>query len=167
MPSSSSFALRPSFFYSSDVLIRRSSFIFFSEQSHGENLSFYRRRFFIFSKPSHDPIEFTPLQSLHPEDKAAVEEQKLQRDLFLEAMAGDERFEIEVLKVEGKMNRRRIRSRVRVDADLSTLWRVLTDYDGLANFIPSLAVSQLLEKREKFARLYQVEILPYRNSLKF
>ncbi|KAL0927331.1 hypothetical protein M5K25_001494 [Dendrobium thyrsiflorum] len=94
--------------------------------------------------------------SLHPEDKAAVVEQKLQRDFFLEAMAGDEGFEIEVLKVEGKMNRRRIRSRVRVDADLSTLWRVLTDYDGLANFIPSLAVSQLLEKREKFARLYQV-----------
>ncbi|KAI0528828.1 hypothetical protein KFK09_001371 [Dendrobium nobile] len=153
MPSSSSFALRPAFLYSSDVLIRRSSFIFFSEQSHGETLSFYRRRFFIFSKPSHEPIEFTPL---HPQDKAAVVEQKLQRDFFLEAMAGDEGFEIEVLKVEGKMNWRRIQSRVRVDAELSTLWKVLTDYDGLANFIPSLALSQLLEKREKFARLYQV-----------
>lgn len=166
MSSPSYFVLRPSFICSSDVLTRRISSFFSPAKSHFEILSFCRRRFFISSKSSPDPIEFASVQSLHPEDTDAVAEQKLEKDFYLEEMACDEGFEIEVLKVEGKMNRRRIRSRVRVDAELSTLWRVLTDYDGLANFLPSLAVSQLLEKREKFARLYQVVILPYCNSLK-
>ncbi|KAJ6847850.1 uncharacterized protein M6B38_115350 [Iris pallida] len=64
-------------------------------------------------------------------------------------------FEMEVEKV-GKRNRRVIRSRIRVNADLETVWGVLTDYEGLADFIPGLAVSELVEKKDKFARLYQV-----------
>ncbi|URE04263.1 Polyketide cyclase / dehydrase and lipid transport [Musa troglodytarum] len=69
---------------------------------------------------------------------------------------GEDGFEIEVEKVGEQKNRRRIQSRVRVNADLESVWSVLTDYEGLADFIPSLAVSQLLEKKDKFARLYQV-----------
>ncbi|CAL9161683.1 unnamed protein product [Musa hybrid cultivar] len=69
---------------------------------------------------------------------------------------GEDRFEIEVEKVGEQKNRRRIQSRVRVNADLESVWSVLTDYEGLADFIPSLAVSQLLDKKDKFARLYQV-----------
>ncbi|KAK8955793.1 hypothetical protein KSP40_PGU002295 [Platanthera guangdongensis] len=88
--------------------------------------------------------------------KIIGEEVEKRWDFYLEAMSWDEDFEIEVLKVEGKNNRRRIRSRVRVDADLSSVWRVLTNYEGLSTFIPSLAVSQLLEKRQNFARIYQV-----------
>lgn len=53
-------------------------------------------------------------------------------------------------------NRRRIRSRVSVQASLDTVWNILTDYEGLADFIPSLVVSQLLEKGENFARLLQI-----------
>ncbi|XP_020594135.1 uncharacterized protein LOC110034174 isoform X2 [Phalaenopsis equestris] len=156
MPSSSFFVLRPSLFHSSDVLTRRTSFHFSPAQSYSETPSFYRRRFFIFSKFSPEPIESAPVESLHSEETEDFTEKKLQRDFYLEEMTCDEGFEIEVLKVDGKKNRRRIQSRVRVDADLITLWRVLTDYNGLANFIPSLAVSQLLEKRENFAKLYQV-----------
>ncbi|KAJ6723228.1 POLYKETIDE CYCLASE / DEHYDRASE AND LIPID TRANSPORT PROTEIN [Salix koriyanagi] len=33
---------------------------------------------------------------------------------------------------------------------------ILTDYEKLADFIPSLAVSKLIDKKEKFARLYQI-----------
>ncbi|CAD5171466.1 unnamed protein product [Musa acuminata subsp. malaccensis] len=69
---------------------------------------------------------------------------------------GEDRFEIEVEKVGEQKNRRRIQSRVRVNAELESVWSVLTDYEGLADFIPSLAVSQLLDKKDKFARLYQV-----------
>ncbi|XP_051140898.1 uncharacterized protein LOC127258191 [Andrographis paniculata] len=53
-------------------------------------------------------------------------------------------------------NQRRIRSKVAVQASLQTVWDILTDYERLADFIPGLAVSQLLEKGEKFARLFQV-----------
>ncbi|KAH7676232.1 Bet v1-like protein [Dioscorea alata] len=75
-------------------------------------------------------------------------------------------FQIEIEK-PGKKNRRRIKACVRVNADLETVWGVLTDYEGLADFISSLAVSQLVDKRDKFARLYQVgqQDLPF--GLKF
>ncbi|MQL72934.1 hypothetical protein Taro_005258 [Colocasia esculenta] len=69
-----------------------------------------------------------------------------------ETEAGDG-VEVEVSKV-GR-NRRRIRARVGVGACMEAVWAVLTDYEGLARFIPSLAVSRLVEKGEGFARLYQ------------
>ncbi|MED6147573.1 hypothetical protein PIB30_045054 [Stylosanthes scabra] len=61
---------------------------------------------------------------------------------------------IEVVKL-GK-NSRRIQSRISVDAPLDTVWSILTDYERLADFIPSLAVSQLLQKSENYARLLQI-----------
>jgi hypothetical protein len=63
-----------------------------------------------------------------------------------------EYFEIEKL---GK-NTRRIRSRIIIDAPFHTLWNILTDYERLADFIPGLAVSQLLHKTDNYARLFQV-----------
>ncbi|KAJ8620369.1 hypothetical protein MRB53_028898 [Persea americana] len=53
-------------------------------------------------------------------------------------------------------NRRRVLSRIGVDASLDTIWNILTDYERLSEFIPGLAVCQLLEKKEKFAKLFQV-----------
>ncbi|KAI3446622.1 hypothetical protein Pfo_029543 [Paulownia fortunei] len=66
----------------------------------------------------------------------------------------DDSIEIEIEKT-GK-NSRRIRSKVAVQASLQTVWDILTDYERLADFIPGLAVSQLLEKRDNFARLFQI-----------
>ncbi|XP_024981534.1 uncharacterized protein LOC112518164 [Cynara cardunculus var. scolymus] len=63
-------------------------------------------------------------------------------------------IEVEIEKLSN--NRRRIRSKVAVDASLQTLWSILTDYDRLADFIPGLAVSQVLDKRKNFARLLQI-----------
>ncbi|KAL8147888.1 uncharacterized protein LOC141708034 [Apium graveolens] len=62
--------------------------------------------------------------------------------------------EIEIENI-GK-NKRRIRSKIQVDATLQHVWDVLTDYEKLSDFIPSLAVNQLLQKRHKFARLFQI-----------
>ncbi|XP_027769980.1 uncharacterized protein LOC107024517 isoform X2 [Solanum pennellii] len=53
-------------------------------------------------------------------------------------------------------NRRRIRSKIVVKASLQSVWEVLTDYERLADFIPGLAVCQLLEKEPNFARLLQI-----------
>ncbi|CAO1947392.1 unnamed protein product [Urochloa humidicola] len=67
-------------------------------------------------------------------------------------------FEIEVSKVGAKRNRRVVRARVRVDAPLEAVWATLTDYEGLADFIPGLSECRLLQQDQAqgFARLYQV-----------
>uniref|UniRef100_A0A0D9YKP1 Coenzyme Q-binding protein COQ10 START domain-containing protein n=1 Tax=Oryza glumipatula TaxID=40148 RepID=A0A0D9YKP1_9ORYZ len=69
----------------------------------------------------------------------------------------DERygFEIQVRKLP-KRNRRLVRARVRVDAPLDAVWATLTDYEGLAGFIPGLSECRLLDQSDCFARLYQV-----------
>ncbi|XP_060217513.1 uncharacterized protein LOC132644876 [Lycium barbarum] len=77
----------------------------------------------------------------------------------------DDGVEIEIEKM-GK-NRRRIRSKVAVNASLQNVWDVLTDYERLADFIPGLAVSQLLQKEPNFARLLQIGEQDLAFGLKF
>lgn len=62
-------------------------------------------------------------------------------------------------------NTRRIRSRISIDAPLDTIWNILTDYERLADFIPGLALSQLLQKTNNYARLFQVIISPSNSSV--
>ncbi|XP_057980502.1 uncharacterized protein LOC131166188 isoform X1 [Malania oleifera] len=62
--------------------------------------------------------------------------------------------DVEIEKV-GK-NSRRIHSSVAIKAELCTIWNVLTDYERLADFIPGLSVSRLIEKSGSFARLFQI-----------
>ncbi|XP_020538607.1 uncharacterized protein LOC105642727 isoform X2 [Jatropha curcas] len=64
-------------------------------------------------------------------------------------------------------NSRRIRSKISINANLDTIWNILTDYEKLADFIPGLAVSKLIDKKDNFARLYQIgqQKLPF--GLKF
>ncbi|KAF9593084.1 hypothetical protein IFM89_020148 [Coptis chinensis] len=66
-----------------------------------------------------------------------------------------EDIEIEILKLD-KNARRISSSKMGIDASLETVWKLLTDYDKLADFIPGLAVSQLLEKVDNRARLFQI-----------
>ncbi|KAF9687996.1 hypothetical protein SADUNF_Sadunf02G0151200 [Salix dunnii] len=61
---------------------------------------------------------------------------------------------IEIKKLQ--KNSRRIRSKISINASLDTVWRILTDYEKLADFIPSLAVSKLIDKKDNCARLYQI-----------
>lgn len=62
---------------------------------------------------------------------------------------------IEVTKLE--KNSRRIESRISIDASLDSIWNILTDYERLADFIPGLALSKLIQKGPNFARLLQVK----------
>ncbi|KAJ1397997.1 START-like domain superfamily, partial [Sesbania bispinosa] len=61
---------------------------------------------------------------------------------------------IEVMKLE--KNSRRIQSSISIDAPLDAIWSILTDYEKLADYIPGLAVSQLLQKGDNYARLLQI-----------
>ncbi|XP_062232346.1 uncharacterized protein LOC133929548 isoform X2 [Phragmites australis] len=64
-------------------------------------------------------------------------------------------FQIQVSKT-GNRNRRLVRAQVSVDAPLDAVWATLTDYEGLADFIPGLSECRLLHQDHRFARLYQV-----------
>ncbi|KZV16472.1 hypothetical protein F511_10084 [Dorcoceras hygrometricum] len=86
-------------------------------------------------------------------------------DTLLISEIQEDNIEIEIENT-GK-NSRRIRSKVVVQANLQTLWEVLTDYERLADFIPGLAVSQLLEKGDNFARLFQIGEQDLAFGLKF
>ncbi|KAK8541016.1 hypothetical protein V6N13_061063 [Hibiscus sabdariffa] len=72
---------------------------------------------------------------------------------------------IEVTKLVGSS--RRIRSKIGIEASLDTVWNILTDYEKLSDVIPALTVSKVVEKKDKFARLYQIgqQNLPF--GLKF
>ncbi|KAL0538088.1 hypothetical protein IC582_027083 [Cucumis melo] len=56
-------------------------------------------------------------------------------------------------------NSRRIYSRIGIDAPLQAVWNILTDYERLADFIPGLAISQILFKIGNHARLFQHSLL--------
>lgn len=53
-------------------------------------------------------------------------------------------------------NARRLYAAVSIDAPLDHVWRSLTDYEGLGNFIPGLAENRCLERRPQGAKLRQV-----------
>ncbi|KAE8660552.1 hypothetical protein F3Y22_tig00116951pilonHSYRG00375 [Hibiscus syriacus] len=61
---------------------------------------------------------------------------------------------VEVTKL-GRSSRR-IRSKIGIEASLDTVWNILTDYEKLSDVIPALTVSKVVEKKDKFARLYQI-----------
>ncbi|KAL2502236.1 uncharacterized protein Fot_36084 [Forsythia ovata] len=83
----------------------------------------------------------------------------------VEPESWDDSIEIEIEKT-GK-NSRRIRSKVTMQASLEAVWGILTDYERLADFVPSLAVSRLLEKSDNFARLFQIGQQDLAFGLKF
>lgn len=69
-------------------------------------------------------------------------------------------LDIELEIEKAGQNCRRIRSEIGIEAPLSTVWDVLTDYERLADFIPGLAVCQLLHRKDNYARLFQVTTTP-------
>ncbi|XP_078161946.1 polyketide cyclase / dehydrase and lipid transport protein [Carex rostrata] len=91
--------------------------------------------------------------SSNPVESPVSEAEEADAELEIEREDG---FQIEVEKVEGRKNARRIKAQVQIGAHLETVWAVLTNYEGLADFIPGLAVSQLLHYEDNYARIYQV-----------
>jgi len=56
----------------------------------------------------------------------------------------------------GNNNMRKMEATIAIQAPLEYVWGVSTDYEHLADHIPGLAVSQILERRPSEARLLQV-----------
>ncbi|KAK5812387.1 hypothetical protein PVK06_027816 [Gossypium arboreum] len=86
--------------------------------------------------------------SLHYDGRAIIIQDEKE-----ESLCEDGVF-IEIKKLGG--NCRRIRSKIGIEASLDTVWDILTDYEKLADLIPGLAVSKVVEKNDKFARLFQI-----------
>lgn len=56
-------------------------------------------------------------------------------------------------------NVRVLKAGVDISAPVATVWACLTDYDGLGDFVPSLAVNQCLERAPNGCKLLQVSTL--------
>eukprot|EP00897_Mesotaenium_endlicherianum_P006544 jgi/Mesen1/5918/ME000030S05185 len=65
-------------------------------------------------------------------------------------------FELPVTIEKLRGNSRRVTAKIAIHGPLETVWEVLTDYGRLAEYIPSLAVNELQEKRPNGARLLQI-----------
>lgn len=118
---------------------------------------------FLCPKPLHLPSlshSCRPLRCSSPDDLSPI---SISISISVEEEDG---VRIEIQKLPN--NSRRIVSSIAIDAPLDAVWSVLTDYEGLPDFIPGLALSQLLEKTPDYARLYQVSpshTLCYSNSI--
>ncbi|BAZ37969.1 hypothetical protein NIES4101_38980 [Calothrix sp. NIES-4101] len=62
--------------------------------------------------------------------------------------------EVEIAKVAERQ--RRITARIKISRSPEIVWKVLTDYEALADFIPNLAKSSLLEHPKGGIRLEQI-----------
>ncbi|XP_061354037.1 uncharacterized protein LOC133298731 isoform X2 [Gastrolobium bilobum] len=109
----------------------------------------------LSTPPSPKPSSFKFRPFLHnrasKSDPTTMEDDN---DNYSSESLAEDGFFIEVMKLE--KNSRRIQSRISIEAPLAAIWSILTDYDRLADFIPGLAVSQLLQKGDKYARLLQI-----------
>ncbi|XP_048226434.1 uncharacterized protein LOC112533699 [Ricinus communis] len=61
---------------------------------------------------------------------------------------------IEVKKLGS--NSRSVRSRIAINASLETVWNLITDYEQLADIVPSLLSSKIIDKKDNFTRIYQM-----------
>jgi len=85
-----------------------------------------------------------------------TEHLQLTNDLALEGAACKLRGEVEVCTDKSEGRQRQISARVQIPHPVEKVWQVLTDYDHLADFIPSLAKSQKIEHPQGGIRLEQV-----------
>ncbi|KAF8051514.1 hypothetical protein N665_1714s0008 [Sinapis alba] len=91
-------------------------------------------------------------------DDVYYNEDKSETDDYLIECLADEKTEEGVLISVEKLEKssRRIRSKIGMEASLESVWSVLTDYEKLSEFIPSLVVSELVEKEGNRVRLFQM-----------
>lgn len=71
-------------------------------------------------------------------------------------LAHQQQRAVGVQVVKTSWNSRLIHASVDVHADLECVWKALTDYENLGQFIPSLVENRCLERRGNGAVLYQV-----------
>ena len=72
------------------------------------------------------------------------------------AVISEQVRDIQVELEKTAWNSRKLFASVSIQAPVKTVWACLTDYDGLADFIPSLVENKCLERRANGALIRQV-----------
>ncbi|MEH1834689.1 MAG: SRPBCC family protein [Nostoc sp.] len=78
----------------------------------------------------------------------------LEGDLPTDAVALSAKVEVQIEKIAERQ--RQISAKVQIPQPVEQIWKVLTDYEALAEFIPNLAKSRLIEHPTGGIRLEQV-----------
>ncbi|XP_058754139.1 uncharacterized protein LOC131627319 [Vicia villosa] len=166
IPLSTEAFLFPQPSHTSIIPITHSSTLLSSHPFHfNKTLSTTPRSFTSKTTPSFYPASKSnnpiTLDDDDSENLLVSEDNKVQE---LDSLVEDGVF-IEVTKLE--KNSRRIESRISIEASLDSVWNILTDYERLADFIPGLALSKLIQKSPNFARLLQIGEQSLAFGLKF
>ncbi len=86
--------------------------------------------------------------------QSSTDDTNLEADLPAQGLALLAKVEVQIEKLAQRQ--RQISAKVQIPQPVEQIWQVLTDYEGLANFIPNLAKSHLIEHPDGGIRLEQV-----------
>jgi ribosome-associated toxin RatA of RatAB toxin-antitoxin module len=86
--------------------------------------------------------------------QSSTDDTNLEADLSADALALLAKVEVQIEKLAQRQ--RQISAKVQIPQPVEQIWKVLTDYEALADFIPNLAKSRLIEHPDGGIRLEQV-----------
>jgi ribosome-associated toxin RatA of RatAB toxin-antitoxin module len=86
--------------------------------------------------------------------QSSTDDTNLEAYLSADAVALLAKVEVQVEKLAQRQ--RQISAKLRIPQPVEQIWKVLTDYEALADFIPNLAKSRLIEHPDGGIRLEQV-----------
>ncbi|MDZ8109925.1 MAG: SRPBCC family protein [Nostoc sp. DedQUE12a] len=86
--------------------------------------------------------------------QSSTDDSNLEADLSADALALLAKVEVQIEKLAQRQ--RQISAKVQIPQPVEQIWKVLTDYEALADFIPNLAKSRLIEHPDGGIRLEQV-----------
>jgi ribosome-associated toxin RatA of RatAB toxin-antitoxin module len=93
-------------------------------------------------------------------EKASVDMSELettaQTELDAEDLDADSVEGVEITTERGEGRERQLSARVSIPHSMEQVWQILTDYDQLAEFIPSLSLSRQIEHPQGGIRIEQV-----------
>ncbi|MEH2379049.1 MAG: SRPBCC family protein [Nostoc sp.] len=90
----------------------------------------------------------------NPDFQSLTDRTKQEEDLPTHAFALAAKVEVEIEKIAERQ--RRITAKVQIPHPVAQIWKVLTDYEALPDFLPNLAKSRLIEHPNGGIRLEQV-----------
>ncbi|MBN3894141.1 MAG: SRPBCC family protein [Nostoc sp. NOS(2021)] len=90
----------------------------------------------------------------NPDFLSPTDDTKLEEDLLTHPVALSAKVEVEIEKIAERQ--RRITAKVQIPHPVEQIWKVLTDYEALPDFLPNLAKSRLIEHPNGGIRLEQV-----------
>ncbi|MBC1241487.1 cyclase [Nostoc linckia z18] len=84
----------------------------------------------------------------------STDDTNLEADLPADALALLAKVEVQIEKLAQRQ--RQISAKIQIPQPVEQIWKVLTDYEALADFIPNLAKSRLIEHPDGGIRLEQI-----------